>query len=278
MRLLGHELLSWIFGYVSWLAMALCLGRVASYRFRVAALSSRLALRMEQLLRPADWAWIVGAGVLAPFIFVMAINRLTPLGGRDFSVQGTALLVPAAHFLGLWILWLIVPVQLTRWRMARRAGSLGFASSSWLGWFASGCAVAFVPVIGWVAISPSSIGSWLEWINSFPAMWKQSPHHWIALALVGIPLLWLLVHISFALLGRADRQLYRAASASVLVKVFASTLLLLALAIPVFKASERYWFRQDTMTKFDLETPGWSNFESKVAIQMGKELKEILGY
>lgn len=278
MRLLDHELLSWACGYVSWLAMALCLGCAASYRFRVAALSRRLAGRMEQLLRPADWAWIAGAGVLAPFIFVMAINRLTPLGGRDFGIQGTAMHLPAVHFLGLWVLWLVVPVQLIRWRMAGRVGGFGFPGNSVLGWFASGCAVAFVPVIGWVAVSPSSAGSWLEWINSFPAMWTRSPHHWIALSLAGVPLLWLLWQISFALVGRADRQLYRATSAAVMVKVFAAILLLLALAIPAFKASERYWFRQDTMNKLDLETPGWSKFEAKVAIQMGQELKGILGY
>jgi hypothetical protein len=279
MRLMDHELLSRVSGYVSWLAMALCLGCAASYRYRVAALSRRLAGRMEQLLRQADWAWIIGAGVVVPFIFVMAINRLTPLGGREFGIQGTALLMPAAHFLGLWILWLVVPVQLIRWRMARRAGSFGFAGSSWLGWLAIASAFAFVPVIGWVAVSQPEAGSWLNWVESYSAIGKEAPRLFLlALGLAGVPLLYLLGQISFALLGRADRQLYRAVSASVMVKVLGVSLLLLALAIPIFKAAERHWFRQDRMTKFDLTTPGWSVFESKVAAQAGKELKEILGY
>jgi hypothetical protein len=132
MRLVGHELASRFLGYVSWLLMALCLGVVACYRYRVATLSRRLAGRMEVLLDRTDWAWIIGAGVIAPFAYVMVVNRLTPLGGRDLTVTGAAHWMPVGHFLGLWILWLVVPVQVVRWRMAKRAGKLGF-SRPWLG-------------------------------------------------------------------------------------------------------------------------------------------------
>lgn len=282
MRLHDHEFLSRIFGYGSWLVMAVCLGLVASYRFRVAALSRRLARRMEDLLAPSDWGWIIAAGVALPFAFVMAVNRLTPLGGRQFGIQGTALLMPAGHFLGLWVLWLILPVQIVRWRLAKRAGGFGFPGPSRLGWLALACAAAFVPMVGWAAISDSYEAFWLHWIHSIGIDSKGNPGTpWpfrVAAALLGASVLWLVVSISIALLGRAERQLYRTTSSLVLVRVYASILLVSALATIGFKASQQYWFKQDTLTKFDAATPGWTRYEYEVAVQMRKELREALGY
>jgi len=58
MRLVGHELASRFLGYVSWLLMVLCMGFAACYRYRVATLSRRPAVRMVDLLDRTDWAWI----------------------------------------------------------------------------------------------------------------------------------------------------------------------------------------------------------------------------
>jgi hypothetical protein len=68
------------------------------------------------------------------------------------------------------------------------------------------------------------------------------------------------------------------ATSLVWVRTHAAALLLIALASIGFKASERYWFKQDWMSKFDVSTPGWSAYESKVAAQIHKELRETLGY
>ncbi len=278
MRLVDHEFLSRLLSYVSWGVLALCACLVASYRFRVTAMSRRLARRMEDLLRPSDWGWIFAAGVVLPFVFVMAVNRLTPLGGRAFGVQGTALLMPAGHFLALLLLWLILPVQIVRWRLAKRAGGLGFSKPSLLGWLAGAGAAAFVPMIGWAAISGTE-GPWLVGLQLDLADAQLMPWmFWAALALSGVAVLWMTALISLALLGRADRHLYRATSALVLVRVYAAAMLVLALASIGFKASERYWFKQDWMSKFDVSGPGWTAYESKVAVQMGKELRETLGY
>lgn len=282
MRLHDHEFLSRLFGYGSWLVMALCLGSVASYRFRVAVLSRRLARRMEALLEPSDWGWIIAAGVVLPFAFVMAINRLTPLGGRQFGIQGTALLMPAGHFLGLWALWLILPVQIVRWRLAKRAWGFGFPGPSWMGWLALACATAAVPMAGWAAIFDSYEVFWLHWVHSIGIDSPINPGiSWafrLAAALLGASVLWLVVSICIALLGRAERQLYRATSSLVLVRVYAAILLVSALATIGFKASQQYWFQRNTITKFDASQPGWNVYEYKVAVQMRKELRETLGY
>ena len=282
MRLHDHEFLSWIFGYGSWLVMALCVGLVASYRFRVAVLSRRLARRMEDLLRPSDWGWIIAVGVMLPFAFVMAVNRLTPLGGREFGIQGTALMMPAGHFLGLWALWLILPAQIVRWRLEKRAGGFGFTGPSWMGWLAVACAAAAVPMAGWAAISGSYEVFWLHWVHSIGIDSPINPEtSWafrLAAALLGTSVLWLVVSISIALLSRAERQLYRATASRVLVRVYLAALLVSALATIGFKASQQYWFTQDTLTKFDVSGPGWTRYESKVAAQMINELRQILGY
>lgn len=278
MRLVDHELLSWVFSYISWILLGLCACLAASYRFRVTVMSRRLALRMMDLLRPSDWGWILAVGVLLPFVFVMGVNRLTPLGGRELGVRGTALLMPAGHFLGMLLLWLTLPVQVVRWRLAKRASGFGFPGPSLIGWLAVVCAAAFVPMIGWAAVSDTE-GPWLVGLKFDLACIRLMPWmFWAAAALAGLPMLWVTGSVALAMLGRADRHLYRATSALVMVKVFAVAMLVIALASIGFKSSERYWFKRDWMTKFDVAGPGWSAFESKVAAQMRKELRETLGY
>ena len=73
--------------------------------------------------------------------------------------------MPAGHFLGLLLLWLTLPVQVVRWRLAKRAGGFGFPGPSLIGWLAVTCAAAFVPLIGWAAISGTE-GSWLVGLES----------------------------------------------------------------------------------------------------------------
>lgn len=278
MRLVDHELVSWILSYASWIVMALCACLAASYRIRVTAMSRRLARRMEDLLRPADWGWIFAAGVVLPFVFVMVVNRLTPLGGRELGVQGMELLMPGAHFFGLLLLWLTLPVQVVRWRLAKRAGGFGFPGPSLIGWLAVACAAAFVPMVGWASISWMG-GSWIDALALDRDDLSNMPWQFFtAIELAAVSLSWVAVLVSLALLGRADRHLYRATSALVLVKTYAAAMLVIALASIGFKASERYWFKQDWMSKFDVSGSGWSAFESKVAIQMRKELRETLGY
>lgn len=283
-RLLDHEILSRFFNYLCWLVMTLCLGLVAAYRFRVSALSRRLAARMAELLRPADWAWIVGLGILLPFAYVMGINRLTPLGGREFGMRGTALPMPACHFLGLLVLWLVVPVQIIRWRLARRAGGFGFSGPSRIGWLAVACAVAFVPWIGSVAISAAHLPVWellgltlSERIGLSPITMLSQVYRPL-LFVLGVSALWLAGVAARALFCRADRHFHRAAAARVLVVSWAAALAVLCLASQGFKAAERYWFARDELGRMDPARPGWSVYEYRVATQLRKEMRDILGY
>lgn len=281
-RMLDHEILSRFCGYLTWIVMGFCLLAVAAYRFRVGPLGRRLAGRMEELLDARDWAWILGAGVLLPLAYVLAVNRLTPLGGHEFGMLGNAMLLPAGHFVGLILLWLTLPTLVTRWRLAKRAGMVGFTAAGWLAWIAVACAAAFVPLIGWAAISQSSADFWNQWMAhlglvDLPDSPGEPWRFWLAIGMFGISLLWAIFCILRALLSRPRRLIHHATVARVLVPVCMTAMLLLALATMGFKASESYWFQLESLGRIDPAKPGWSTFEYEVAAQMRRELAEILG-
>jgi hypothetical protein len=262
--------------------MGLCLAAVAAYRFRVSRLVLRLSGRMKELLDGGDWAWILGAGVLLPLAYVLAVNRLTPLGGREFGMLGNGMLLPAGHFVGLILLWLTVPILVTRWRLGKRAVGLGFTKAGWLGWIAVACAAAFVPLIGWAAISQSYAPDWRFWMEDLGIELPESPGEpWrfgVAFGFLGAPLLWVIFCTFRALLSPTRRVIHHATVARVLVRVFTMAMLLLAILTIGFKAAENHWFQRETLGRVDPAKPGWSAFEHEVAAQMRRELKEILGY
>jgi len=76
--------------------------------------------------------------------------------------------------------------------------------------------------------------------------------------------------------SRADRQLDRAVAARLLVPAYTLAMLLMISAVPLFKRSEQAWFEQETLMKPDPRFPAWSRHEYQVAIQVRKELREIL--
>jgi len=281
-RMLDHEILSRFCGYLTWGVMGISLMTVAAYRFRVARLNWRLAERMEQLLNGPDWAWLLGAGVVMPLAYVMAVNRLTPLGGHQFGMLGSAFLLPFGHFLGLIVLWLVVPLQIVRWRMAKRAAGLGFPQAPWQGWLAAAAAMAFIPLIGWAGISRSYTPFWADWIEhlgiylNFAPIRTKSGLCWLAIGVLAIPVFWLCISLCRALLSVPHRLMHPATTARVLVKIFPVAMVLIALATMAFKASERSWFERDRMTRWNPAKPGWTPHEAEVAAQLKKEMLELL--
>ncbi len=279
-RLMDHEILSRFSGCVIWLVLAVSLGFAALYRFRASAMVRRLAVRMEQLVRPVDWAWILGAGVVLPFFFVMAINRLTPLGGRDFGMLGTSLLLPGGHFLGLLVLWLILPLLIIRWRLAKLAGCFGFSNPSWISGLVVTIAVVFVPWIGWVGISGSPGGFWQNRVGEM--LFDMEPDgppastFWWTIGLLAVPLLWFVSTAWRAVFSRPARLLHRATAAFLLVKAYAVAMWVILLATLAFKATEQFWFEHETLLRTDASTPGWTRYEYQVALQMRKELRDIV--
>jgi len=286
-RLTEHEILSRACCLTEWLLFAVCLGMVALFRFRLPAVVRRLVPRIGLLLRPVDFAWLIGAGILLPYAYMMMINRFTPLGGRDWGIRGTRMYLlqrfkdaiadtewrdwsiwciriylPLVQFLGLALLMMVVPVLVARWRLGRRIAMTGPGGGrSWFGWFAVLCTVVCIPLAGWIAPEAYQREIYQPWVTG----------------LIAVPVVWLLVASLRALIGRdKPRLLCRGVIARALVPVYAAAMLLLAAAALGHKAAERYWFQRDTVMRMDPAFPAVSPYEYKVARQMRAEIREIL--
>jgi hypothetical protein len=136
-RMVDHELFARLSAAVVWLIAGVMLLAAALYRQRASLLVRRLSARLEGLLKPIDWAWILGAGVLLPFLFYLAIYRLTPLGARDWSIAASAFLVPSGQVAAMGFLMIVLPGLVARWRLGRRGAMLGWRKGRpWMGWTA----------------------------------------------------------------------------------------------------------------------------------------------
>lgn len=258
-RLMEHEIVSMGCAVIGFLLLGICLGAVwVSWPCR-RPLIRRLAGRFESLMLPVDWMWVMGLGILLPFLFVMGISRFTPLGGRDFSVYGMKFFLPLAHFNGLVLLLLILPIVVTRWRLTQKCGSFGFIwKKNWIGWMAAVSSVAYIVITGYAA--PRGEVVWMT----------------AASALHLISYLWLIVIIVRACFAKPARLLMSATVARVLVPAYSSAMLVMICLVPVFKVHEQYWFLRDAFMGLDAKYPGLGPYEYKVAVQLQKETRELL--
>ncbi len=268
--------------YFSWGFLGVLVGLTAAFRYRVPQVGRILAHRMNQLLMPSDWAWIGLAGILLPFLYVIVINRFTPWGGRGFGIAGSTGLLPIGQFVGLWVLWIVVPVIVVRIRLAIRAGIFGFSRGNlWVPSIAAACAAAYVPIVGWAAVT-GTVPQWWVLHLHFPdtgvdRVVNETPLR-IAFGMLGVPILWLFATAGGALLSGSGALLHRATAVRVLIPTYAMAMLLILILAPCLKWSEEHWARSEAMMTFDPTYPSWSRYEYMVSVQARKELRETLGY
>lgn len=261
-RLAEHELFSRISAAVRWLALLLMLLAAALYRKRASMLVSRLSARMEDLLKPADWAWILGFGVALPFVSYLAIYRLTPLGARDWSIAASAFIVPSGQVAAMGFLMILLPVLVARWRLGKRGAMLGWQKGrAWMGWSAAICGALSLPGFG----------------LSFASGKGSQPVMMAAAALLGILVVGaLLIGIRAVFSKRPALLLRRVTLSRVLVPAYALGMLLLAASMPFYHAAEKRWLAQDRLMEISPEAPAMSRYEWEVAQAMREELLEIL--
>lgn len=266
-RLAEHELVSQVGSVAVWMLLVCALVSTALFRFRVSQLIRRLGVRAASLLRPGDTAWILGLGVILPIGFTLAIQRLTPLGGRDFGLQiidlrirwGTVIPIPLAQFVGLAVLIIISSLLVTRWRLGVRSSSLGFPTmTSWTGCIAVISAAGFIPIIGW----------------EIPVVVKLAIYP--ALGVLALAVLWLVAVAARALTGNPETLFHRSSTARVLEPAYGFAMLLLICAVPIFKSAERHWFQQDRLMNYDPAKPALFPYEYDLAQQVMRELRETV--
>ncbi len=269
-RMAEHLLASRACSLAVWVMLGLGLLAVVVYRFCLPPAVLRLAQRVNELLQPIDWAWLLVAGVLLPFGYVTALMRLTPLGGQDWGIHATGWTLPAADFLALALLLLVVPVWVARWRLSRRAAALGICSGNPLiGWLAVAAGLAFVPVLGLSApmlIDECGLGR-MDWNFENPSfIWKS---------VLLVPLLLLiLASVVRALAVPFTRQFSRAVVALAVIPAYACGMLLVMLSLPVYQAAQVSWEHHDALTK--LTANGGTRYEGEVARQLLQEVREVL--
>lgn len=269
-RMTDHLTLARLGSLAVWVVLGVGLLALAVFRYCLPAWLLRLAQRMNALLLPVDWAWLLGAGVLLPFGHVTALARFTPLGGQDWGIKATGLILPTADFLALALLMLAMPVWIARWRIGRRAAAMGMgAGRSLLGWLAVVAGLAFVPVLGMSApmlLTQSSMGR-IDW---------NLKDHWFSwrFALLVPLMVGISGSVVRALAVAFTRQFSRAVVALALIPAYACGMLLLMVSVPVYKAAQSCWERHDPMT--EVSPQGFIRYERDVANQLLKEVRTML--
>ena len=258
-RMLEHLLAARVCSLALWMLLGMGLLALALYRFCLPQAVLRLAQQMTALLQPADWAWVLGGGGLLPFGYVTALTRLTPLGGQAWGLKALDWVLPAADFLALGLLLLVVPALIARWRLGRQAAALGVCTGRpWLGWLAVAAGMAVVPLLG--LLEPPLVCSVARLV------WRC--------ALLGPLLLVILASVVRALAVSFSRQLSRAAVALVLIPAYAAAMLLLAGSVPVYLAAQEGWQQREQLSQV---TPNGSfHCEAEVAAEVSKEVRELL--
>lgn len=260
-RMVDHELFARVSAAVVWLVFGLMLLASALYRQRASMLVRCLSGRLESLLKPADWAWILGAGVMLPFLFHLAIYRLTPLGARDWSIAASAFLIPAGQVAAMGFLMIVLPVLVARWRLGKRGSMLGWRKGhAWPGWTAVTCGALSLPLFG------------LSFANGKGSETVMV----IAAGLLGILVLtWLVLGLR-AVFSKRPALLRRVTLSRTLVPAYALGMLLMAASMPLYHAAEKRWLARDRLMEITPEAPALSRYEWEVAQAMRAELLEIL--
>lgn len=269
-RLIDHEIAARFCAHLIWSGLVICLIAVWAYRFRTPPLVRHLAGRVGWLLRSSDWVWILIIGAGLPFLYVQAITRLTPLGGRELNWGNSFIAIPEVgstplafvQWSGFLLLVILLSTLAIRWRLSKRVMTLDFHQGrNWLLLLGILCATAFVPVVGGSVV----IDSWDAGI-------------YVAIGFFAVPMLWLLAVISGVLFVNSPKILQHAVVARALIPCLVTAALVAISAAPFYKAAARHWFERDGLIQMDPEHPAMSKFEYECAVQMRKETRQILGY
>jgi len=205
------------------------------------------------LLRPSDFAWICGLGIVLPAVWHVAVAGISPLGCRDYAIGFEEAKPIALRAAGSFLFATCMLVQSARWRLAKRGGLLGFRPVLWPGWAMAAVAALFVPAMGVVRYLTKGQE---EFVN-------------FGSAAAGLPLLWLLWR-SFALILSPRRvALPGVIVCRMLVPCFMGASLLLLGSAFLLKREESKWVQRDPLA--NLDSAGMSVPEARFAEEFRKQ-------
>lgn len=232
------------------------------FRFVFPPVLRKTADRMLDLLRPGDWCIVIGFGTVLPFFGVLALQRLTVSGGREWAVDHFLYLFPGTHLTTLLLLMLFAPVFLVRRRLSRRSVALGIPCRPGLLSGLAGLAVLALPFV------------------AYPVVLKFGPTPLVMKALAAVPAC-CLVAICWSVLqsfvANAASRISLAATSMALLPAYAVATILSSLMLPVYRDSEENWLAQDTLHNPDPDAADFGQYESRLAAEKRRETRVILG-
>jgi hypothetical protein len=260
-RIADHALAGRLVGFLAWLLLGSVLLASLLYRFRASKLIRRLSDRMLGLMKPVDWMWIIAGGVILPLAFHQFIQRLTPLGGREWSLAASSFTAPSGQAGATLWLMVFLPLLIARWRLSLRAGAIGLESRTriWT-WICVVVGFAALPVFG---------AAFLSGAPSMPTLGAAG-------TMLGLLKLCVLIIGIRAIFGRRSQLLRRVTLSRILIPAYATGMLLMMVTVLVYHAEEKYWIARDALTGMSIAKPGMTSYEYDVTQQLRRELLEIL--
>lgn len=254
-RYADHALFGRVGAAFAWLILGVCAAGAACVRFRHAPVVRALSVRMVDLLRPSDWAWIFLGGIVFPLLWYAAVSRLSPISAREWSPTAVVFLQPASEMGSMVLAMLILPVVLGNWRLKRRGAALGLAKPRlWPGWVAAAAALVGVLVSGTVMIMQPLL----------------------VIGVLAISGMWLVVALVWLLAAPRSQVLRHDTLARIVWPTWVFGMLWLALSGPLQYAEERHWIQRDRVMEVSAEKPALSGYEYDVAQILRTEVQEMI--
>ncbi|HEY8960887.1 MAG TPA: hypothetical protein VIM57_01695 [Luteolibacter sp.] len=262
-RWADHELLAKFLAVWAAVVMAIYAGAVTLFRFRGGEMHRKLSARLTETLSPADWTWILIAGVVLPFLVLQGFMRTPWIGGREWSIAH----LPHVGSMGLFCvaqaLMIALPVLIGRWRLSRRVGAVGLQwSRRWVLASITGGLILTFPLAGL-------------------AMLKQYDSMTLATAVRCIMCLpfsiWLLIAACRCLFSRQEPLLKRITMSRVLLPALMLGAFLWIGSAAASHQLEMRWLKLDRLMEIspDRTVPTW--YESEVTRRLHQLILEWVG-
>ena len=260
-RLADHALAGRALSLIGWLLFGLAALGAGLYRLRCSILTRRLSDHFVSLLRPVDWLWIIGVGIVFPMVFYVVISRFTPLGARAWSMKASLFVVPSGQFSSMVYLMIVLPLVMIRRRLALRGGAVGLAGGQQIfAWIAVISGILALPVFGLTFQVSQPKESVMIGAGSLLALLQLYP----------------LVAGVRALFSRQSSLLRRATVARLLLPAYVLGMLAMIAGMIFFHAEEKHWIRQDRLMEMTVESPSMTRFEYDLTQVMKQELIDLV--
>ncbi len=245
-------------------------------RWKHSRLIRGLSARAESLLGASDWYRIFGIGVMLPIFSFFLLHHFTPLGGHQYGIDHPSFQANAYPFLVMVLTCTSVSLGIAdrcvRRHMAAFQLPRSLAGTGW--WLFTAAGAGYLLIHGWLPGS-DAMGGIVESLTGMHPAYDaiQSANDLLMFLLAGLFLL--LAFRSF--FHRTAGFLVQATVNRALLPAFSFAILVMSLTLPALRSWEISSLKADRMFTPDPDHPAITPWETAIARQFRKELREDLG-